>query len=86
MNCPNCVLGDLQLRFRGELRFDTDEQGRPMGEAEIRKTDGEFLMTCDTCEAAYLLDGWSDDGKGPAMLREASAALGVEPDSGTQFD
>ena len=70
MKCPNCVLGDLQFHICGELRFQTDAQGRPYGTADIHSTSDQFWLACDTCQAAFGVQGWRDDGAGEAILTE----------------
>ena len=74
MRCPNCVLGDLQLVFQGELRFETDDNGRPFGTAEVCMSGGHSWLKCDTCSAGFELQGWRDDGAGEAILDGVSSA------------
>ncbi|GEM_PF-3956580 len=70
MKCPNCVLGDLRFCIRGELRFQTDELGRPCGTADVRSQEDRFWMTCDTCNAGFGVGGWQADGAGRVILTE----------------
>lgn len=79
MNCPNCVLGDLHFCIRGELRFRTDDHGRPCGTADIRNTDDPFWMQCDTCHASFGVRGWQDDGAGAAILSGVEDSLEMQP-------
>lgn len=83
MKCQNCVIGDLQLTFRGEVRFTTDVHGRPIGEAELNTREGEFSMVCDTCSDTRVVAGWASDGSGRVLLAE-EAPLGVEPQGGSR--
>jgi len=75
MNCPNCVLGDLQFFIRGELRFRTDAQGRPCGNADIRTDDDQCGVVCDTCNATFSVQGFKDDGAGAAILAELEPSV-----------
>ena len=75
MKCPNCVLGDLQFFLRGELRFQTDAQGRPCGTADIHATEDEFWMKCDTCSADFGIQGWRQDGSGEVILSEMESSV-----------
>jgi hypothetical protein len=79
MNCPNCVLGDLHFVVRGELRFQTDGQGRPCGTAEIQNTGEQFWMHCDTCGATFGVQSWGADGAGRAILSDVEAPIEMEP-------
>lgn len=62
MTCPNCVLGELVFHMRAELRFSTDEKGRPCGEAEIRSTNDQYWASCELCNAIFGIDTWQSDG------------------------
>ncbi len=75
MKCPNCVLGDLQLFIRGELRFQTDAQGKPFGTADIHTTGDHFWMRCDTCSAEFGVHGWNQDGAGTVILSELDPSM-----------
>ena len=76
MKCPNCILGDLHLLLQGELRFRTDERGRPFGTAEVSAGGGHSSLTCDTCSAAFEVQGWRDDGAGEVILSVQDAPAG----------
>ncbi len=81
MKCPNCVLGDLQFFMRGELRFCTDEKGRPCGTADIQTRPDQAWMICDTCSANFGVQGWQADGAGEVILSDA-----VEPIDDAQIE
>ena len=61
MNCPTCVVGDLQFFVRGNLRFRTDRRGRPFGTAEIEGNEDHCWMQCDTCHAPFGIRGWPEN-------------------------
>jgi hypothetical protein len=86
MKCPNCVLGDLQLFIGGELRFQTDEQGRPCGTADIHTTGDRFGMRCDTCSAGFGVRGWKNDGAGEVILTELDSSIDIPLDSAATED
>jgi hypothetical protein len=75
MKCPNCVLGDLQFVMRGELRFKTDEKGRPSGTADVHTAPDQSWLVCDTCHASFGVDGWREDGAGEVILVETAESL-----------
>jgi len=85
MKCPNCVLGDLQFFMRGELRFRTDEKGRPCGTADVQTNPNQSWMTCDTCNASFGVEGWRADGLGEVILAEVDeehdSSIELEPES-----
>ena len=74
MRCPNCVLGDLQWVLQGELRFQTDDRGRPCGTAEVCTSEGYSWLKCDTCSAGFEVHGWRDDGAGEVILDVLNSA------------
>ena len=73
MKCSNCVLGDLQFVIRGELRFKTDAQGRPSGTADVHTNPEQSWLICDTCHAAFGVEGWRKDGE--VILVEADSSV-----------
>jgi len=75
MKCPNCVLGDLQFIIRGELRFQTDDKGRPCGTADVRTDPDHLYVVCDTCRVNYGVQGWRGDGSGEVILAENEASI-----------
>lgn len=75
MKCPNCILGDLQFVLQGELCFQTDDNGRPFGTAEVCMSEGHSLLKCDTCSAGLEVHGWRDDGAGEAILDVLDSAV-----------
>ena len=86
MKCPNCVLGDLQFFIRGELRFRTDDRGRPCGTADVRTDDERCWIRCDTCSAEFGVRGFENDGSGEVILVELEShaedgSIELEPKS-----
>jgi hypothetical protein len=57
------VLGDLQFFIRGELRFRTDEQGRPCGTADVHANEDHCWIRCDTCRAEFGVQGFKETGE-----------------------
>lgn len=79
MKCSNCVLGDLQFVMRAELRFKTDEKGRPCGTADLHTTPDRSWLVCDTCDASFGVEGWREDGSGEVILVEAESTIEDSP-------
>lgn len=81
MKCPNCVLGDLHFHMRSELRFQTDDKGRPCGTADVHTSPDQSWLVCDTCNANFGVEGWQADGAGEVIFAETEDAVEDGPSS-----